>query len=63
MVNSEFCLESMNCEIPNSKQIQMTNDQTTKPEYDLEKRTFNFAKAGRQFVKTLPNTTSNLEDW
>ena len=30
--------------------------------YDLEERTFQFAKAVRIFVKTLPKTSSNLED-
>ena len=30
--------------------------------YDLEERTFQFAKAVRQFVKTLPRTPANIED-
>ncbi len=30
--------------------------------YDLEERTFLFAKNVRIFVKTLPNTKANLED-
>ena len=30
--------------------------------YDLEERTFQFAKAFRLFVKTLPKTITNLED-
>ena len=30
--------------------------------YDLEERTFIFAKNVRLFVKTLPKTTANLED-
>ncbi len=33
-----------------------------KPIFDLEERTFQFAKAVRLFVKTLPKTTANLED-
>lgn len=33
-----------------------------KPVYDLEERTFQFAKAVRAFVKELPKTTSNIED-
>ena len=37
-------------EIQNSKQ------------YDLEKRTFEFAKAVRKFVKELPRNTANIED-
>ena len=34
---------------------------TNKP-YDLEERTFEFAKAVRLFVKTLPKTIANLND-
>lgn len=34
---------------------------TNKP-YDLEERTFQFAKAVRLFVKTLPKTIANLND-
>ena len=30
--------------------------------YDLEDRTFNFAKASRAFVKKLPRTIANVED-
>ncbi|MBW1743988.1 MAG: four helix bundle protein [Deltaproteobacteria bacterium] len=37
--------------IPNSKRV-----------YDLEERTFQFAKVVRLFVKTLPRTISNSED-
>ena len=33
-----------------------------KPLYDLEERTFQFAKAARLFVKTLPKTIANIED-
>lgn len=33
----------------------------TKP-YDLEERTFEFARDIRVFVKTLPQTTANFED-
>ena len=33
-----------------------------KPIYDLEERTFQFAKAVRLFVKTLPKTIANAED-
>ncbi len=31
-------------------------------QYDLEERTFLFAKAARAFVKTLPRTIANMED-
>jgi four helix bundle protein len=33
-----------------------------KPIYDLEERTYQFAKAVRLFVKTLPKTIANIED-
>ncbi len=33
-----------------------------KPTYDLEERTFEFAKSVRAFVKRLPHTISNAED-
>ncbi|RUT68025.1 four helix bundle protein [Flavobacterium cupreum] len=33
----------------------------TKP-YDLEERTFLFAKECRIYIRTLPKTTSNIED-
>src|SRR2546428_13944719 len=38
----------------------MSSD-NSKP-YDLEERTFRFAKASRAFVKQLPRTISNIED-
>ena len=37
----------------------MTKIPNNKPVYDLEERTFQFAKAVRLFVKTLPKTTAN----
>lgn len=40
----------------------MTKIRNPKPVYDLEERTFQFAKAVRVFVKTLPKTTANFED-
>ncbi len=40
----------------------MTNFQNSKPKYDLEDRTFKFAKDVRLFVKTLPKTIANIED-
>lgn len=39
----------------------MTAIRKSKP-YDLEERTFQFAKAVRIFVKTLPKTAANIED-
>jgi len=41
---------------------KMANEQDSKRVYDLEERTFLFAKAVRLFVKTLPKTLGNLED-
>jgi four helix bundle protein len=40
----------------------MTKIPNSKPVYDLEERTFQFAKAVRFFVKTLPKTIANIED-
>jgi len=40
----------------------MTKIPNNKPVYDLEERTFQFAKAVRIFVKTLPKTIANFED-
>ena len=40
----------------------MTKIQNNKPIYDLEERTFQFAKAARFLVKTLPKTIANIED-
>jgi four helix bundle protein len=40
----------------------MTKTPNNKPVYDLEERTFQFAKAVRLFVKTLPKTIANIED-
>jgi four helix bundle protein len=39
----------------------MPNSENRKP-YDLEARTFQFAKASRSFVKGLPRTIANIED-
>ncbi len=40
----------------------MTKTPNSKPVYDLEERTFQFAKAVRLFVKVLPKTIANIED-
>ena len=45
----------------NPKQIQMTEIKNSK-QYDLEERTFQFAKRIRDFVKKIPRTISNIED-
>ncbi len=39
----------------------MPRSDNSKP-YDLEERTFQFAKASRVFVKQLPRTIANIED-
>ena len=39
----------------------MTKIQNSK-HYDLEKRTFQSAKAVRIFIKTLPKTIANIDD-
>jgi four helix bundle protein len=46
-------------EIPKSKRLSSPR---AKPVYDLEERTFHFAKNVRLFVKTLPTTIANIED-
>src|SRR5690348_14296937 len=35
---------------------------STRKRFDLEDRTFNFAKCVREFVKRLPRTVCNIED-
>ncbi|RLD85464.1 MAG: four helix bundle protein [Bacteroidetes bacterium] len=40
----------------------MTDSSETKHKYDLEERTFLFAKGVRVFVKSLPFSVSNQED-
>ena len=40
----------------------MTDFFNPKPTYDLEERTFQFAKDVRLFIKTLPKTIANIED-
>jgi hypothetical protein len=39
----------------------MPRSDNSKP-YDLEERTFQFARASRAFVKELPKTIGNIED-
>lgn len=40
----------------------MTQSQSSKPVYELEEGAFQFAKAVRRFVKTLPKTIANIGD-
>jgi four helix bundle protein len=42
-------------------QEAMSHNENSK-RYDLEERTFEFAKTSRAFVKQLPRTISNIED-
>ena len=44
----------------NPKQYQSSNSKSSKT-YDLEDRTFEFAKRCRDFVKKLPRSISNIE--
>ncbi len=44
----------------NPKQYQNTNNQSSN-KYDLEDRTFEFAKKCRDYVRKLPKTISNIE--
>ena len=50
----------------NKSQISISNIQTVKmgdtKKYDLEERTFQFAKDIRLFIKRLPKTVANTED-
>jgi four helix bundle protein len=48
-------------EARNSKQVRNIKIQNSK-QYDLEERTFLFAKNARDFVRKLPKTISNIED-
>jgi len=48
----------MKYEIRNEKQTPMSEIQNTK-HYDLEERTFLFAKNVRSFVRKLPKTIAN----
>ncbi len=46
-------------QIQKSKRLSISQ---AKPIYDLEERTYQFAKDVRLFVKTLPKTIANIED-
>jgi four helix bundle protein len=58
---SRATLLSSKFEARNAKQIRMPQDENPK-RYDLEDRTFAFAKSCRGLVKTLPKTIGNAED-
>ena len=46
----------------NPEEIRMSNKEEKSKPYDLEDRTFEFAKNVRAFVKILPRTIANGED-
>ena len=58
---SPSSIKNSKFEARNSKQIQMTKIQNPK-QYDLEDRTYDFAKRVRAFVKKLAKTIANIED-
>jgi len=45
-----------------TNRIQNPNTKRQIPIYDLEERTFHFARDVRSFLKNLPSTLNNLED-
>ncbi len=45
-----------------ANKIKSTNTKRQIPIYDLEERTFQFARDVRLFLKNLPSTLNNLED-
>ena len=53
--------EQENIKDTSSKEIPMTNDKGDKP-FDLEDRTFEFARRVRLLIKRLPDTVANRED-
>lgn len=50
-----------NFKILNTKQYQNSNTKSSK-HYDLEERTFIFAKNTRLFIKKIPKTIASIED-
>lgn len=54
-------LQNSKYEIGNTKQIRTLNTPKSKP-FDLEERTFLFARDVRSFCKLLPRIVTNLED-
>ena len=53
--------ENKKAETTNDKQSPILNHEKPKP-YDLEERTYEFAREVRGFYKTLPVTVANIED-
>ena len=53
-----ICFVSIQIEIA----VELLEMPNNKPIYDLEERTFQFAKSVRLFVKTLPKSIANIED-
>lgn len=46
----------------NAENVGSNSENENSKPYDLEERTFQFARASRAFVKQLPRTVSNIED-
>ena len=58
---SEYRISNIETNSKSETIREMNNDENSKP-YDLEERTFQFAKASRAFVKVVPRTIANVED-
>jgi four helix bundle protein len=58
---SEYRISNIETNSKSETIRKMNNDENSKP-YDLEERTFQFAKASRAFVKVVPRTIANVED-
>jgi len=55
-------IPSIKSQIPNKSQIKMTKIPKKDKVFDLEDRTYNFAKDVRMWVKKLPKSLINIED-
>lgn len=54
-------MENPKSQFLNPKQFKNKNDKKYTNYYDLEERTYRFAKNCRDYVKTIPKTISNYE--
>src|SRR5262249_48599179 len=55
-------IRNPNTQSPKRQGEPAMNEGATRKGYDLEERTFRFAKQVRAFVKRLPRTMANIED-
>src|SRR5262245_59937469 len=64
MTSLQKCIgkENSKFEYRNSKQARMCESEESSKRYDLDERTFQFARDVRAFIKTLPRTVANDED-